>query len=75
MTIIARSTSLNTPNPETMEPLHLIIVLTGLIEAGLAAALLYRSTEPTPGTHPHVRACSNKFYRSRQHADGTWEIG
>lgn len=60
-----------------MNSLEIIITLTLLVEAGLAAALLYRSiqSEPEPDSYPHIRAQSKKFYRSRQRTDGTWEIG
>jgi len=57
-----------------MNALEIIIGLTALIEAGLAAALLFRSANPEPDSHPHLKVHSNKFYRSRQHIDGTWEI-
>jgi len=58
-----------------MNPTELIIILTGLIEAGLAVALIYRSTNPEPETaYPHFKAQSRRFYYSKQHTDGTWEI-
>jgi len=60
-----------------MNATEIIVTLTALVEAGLAVALVYRSTnpEPEPASYPHIRAESKKFYRSRQRTDGTWEIG
>jgi hypothetical protein len=59
-----------------MNSTELIIVLTGLIELGLTVALIFRSSNPEPTeTHPHFKVLSNRFYRSKQRDDGTWEIG
>ena len=61
-----------------MNALEIVITITGLVEAGLAAALLYRSIQSDPepaGSHPHFKVQSKKFYYSKQRPDGTWEIG
>ena len=58
-----------------MEIAQIIVTVTCLIELGLGLALLYRIQNPPPDPqYPHFRADSEKFYRSQQHADGTWEI-
>jgi len=61
-----------------MEALQIIVIITGMIELGLASALLYRSRNRVKNIqsvrYPHFRAESEKFYRSHQSTDGTWEI-
>ena len=53
----------------------IILILTALIETGLAAALFFRSVNPEPESeYPHFKVGSKKFYRSTQDTDGTWEI-
>jgi hypothetical protein len=59
-----------------MNALEIIVTLTGLVETGLFFALLYRAQNPAPeAKYPHFVVKSKKFYRSRRHTNGTWEIG
>jgi hypothetical protein len=57
-----------------MTPIETIITLTMLVEVALFMALMYRNSNPAPQP-PVFRARGKRFYRTRRHTDGTWEIG